>query len=75
MQNECLEVGKFHLHSLQHGLASVRGQRYELSLKNHRLEKTSEIMKSSHPLNTTVPAIPYPKAPHLHIWKEKQTNK
>ena len=43
------------------------------SLHNHgiieslRLEKTSKIIKSNHPPNTTMPAKPCPKVPHLHV--------
>ena len=38
------------------------------TIKSLRLEKTSKIMKSNHQHNTTVPAKPCPKVPHLHIF-------
>jgi len=36
--------------------------------ENHRLEKTSKITKSNCHPNTTMPAKPCPKVPHLHIF-------
>jgi len=36
--------------------------------QNHRLEKTSEIIKSNHQPSTTTPAKSYPKVPHLHVF-------
>jgi len=36
--------------------------------ENHRLEKTSKIIKSNHPPNTTMPATPYPEVSHLHVF-------
>jgi len=35
---------------------------------NHRLEKTSKIIKSNYPPTNTMPAKPYPEAPHLHVF-------
>jgi len=32
------------------------------------LEKTSKIIKSNHPPNTTMPTKPYPEVPHLHVF-------
>jgi len=32
------------------------------------LEKTSQIIESNHPPNTTMPTKPYPEVPHLHIF-------
>jgi len=32
------------------------------------LEKTSKIIDSNHPPNTTIPTKPYPKAPHVHVF-------
>ena len=37
--------------------------------KNHRLEKTSKIIKSNHEPNTTMPTKPRPKVPHLHSFR------
>jgi len=36
--------------------------------QNHRLEKTSKIIKSSQHPNTTMPTKSYPEVPHLHIF-------
>ena len=33
-----------------------------------KLEKTSEIIRSNHQPNTTVPAKPCPEVPHLHVF-------
>jgi len=33
-----------------------------------RLEKSSKIIKSNHQPNTTMPAQPYPKVPHLRVF-------
>jgi len=43
-----------------HGIKAQKSQ-------NHRLEKTSKIIKSNHPPNTTMPAKPCPQVPHLHV--------
>jgi len=32
------------------------------------LEKTSKIIESNYPPNTTMPIKPYPKVPHLHVF-------
>jgi len=32
------------------------------------LEKTPKIIKSNHQPNTTMPAKPSPKVPHLHVF-------
>jgi len=37
-------------------------------IESLRLEKTSKIIKSNHPPNTTVPTKPYPEVQHLHIF-------
>jgi len=36
--------------------------------QNHRLEKTSKIIKSNHLLNSTMPTKPYSEVPHLHVF-------
>ena len=49
-------------------------KRWPCTLPHHRiveslrLDKTSKIIESNHHPNTTVPAKPYPKVPHLHIF-------
>ena len=35
---------------------------------NHRLEKTSKIIQSNHPPNTTLPTKPCPEVPHVHVF-------
>ena len=37
-------------------------------IESLRLEKTSKIMQSNHPPNTTMPTKPYPEVPHLHVF-------
>jgi len=32
------------------------------------LEKTSKIIESNHPPNTTIPTKPYPEVPQLHVF-------
>jgi len=32
------------------------------------LEKTSKLIESNHPPNTTIPTKPYPQVLHLHIF-------
>jgi len=40
----------------------------KIESQNHKLEKTSKIIKSNHQPNTTMPAKPYPEVPHLHVF-------
>jgi len=52
--------------SCQKGKAAVKG--LHRIIESLGLEKTSKIMKSNHPSNTTIPTKPYPEVPHLHIF-------
>jgi len=36
--------------------------------QNHRLEKTSKIIKSNELSHTTMPTKPYPEMPHPHVF-------
>jgi len=40
-----------------------------LGSENHRLEKTSKIIESNHPPNTTIPTKPYLGVPHRHVFQ------
>jgi len=38
------------------------------------LDRTSEIVKSKHQLNATMPAKPRPEVPHLHVFLNTSTD-
>jgi len=52
-----------HIGLLLHSIHSIPED-----LQNHRLEKTPKIMQSYCITNTAMPAKPYPKVPHLHVF-------
>jgi len=53
----------------QQGPPHRSGQEDQRIIESLWLEKTSKIIKSNHPPNTTLPIKPYPEVPHLHVFR------